>query len=260
MPALLGKLHARHPAIDVRLRLATAGSAGLAHALLSGDLDVAFLSLPERKPAGIEARELATVPLVPVLSAAHPLAQRGEVALADLAGKPFVDFPPGYGNRELVDRAFAAAGVVRRVALEVPDINIGAALVRHGLGTAFLPAFAVARTPGLHVLHVLDVHDTMLRWSNASRHVVDPAAQLGPGGRCATWSTSTSSPCDARTAAWASVTRRWCPGPCVRLTPAATSAAASADAHAAVVPRWRRTPSRPLRGWCRRPCRSSRWR
>lgn len=162
LPALLGQLHARHPAIDVRLRLATAGSAGLAQALLSGDLDVAFLSLPERKPAGIGARELATVPLVLVVSAAHPLAQRGKVALADLAGEPFVDFPPGYGNREVVDRALAAAGVVRRVALEVPDIDMGAALVRHGLGIAFLPAFAVARTPGLHVL---DVHDTMLRWS-----------------------------------------------------------------------------------------------
>ena len=91
LPALLGQLHARHPAIDVRLRLATAGSAGLARALLSGDLDAAFLSLPERKPAGIDARELATVPLVLAANAAHPLAQRGKVALADLAGEPFGD-------------------------------------------------------------------------------------------------------------------------------------------------------------------------
>ncbi|MFE0436459.1 LysR substrate-binding domain-containing protein [Streptomyces nigra] len=129
-----------------------------AHAQVGDD----FLSLPERKPAGIDARELATVPLVLVVNAAHPLAQRGELTLADLAEEPFVDFPPGYGNREVVDRAFAAAGVVRRVALEVPDIDMGAALVRHGLGIAFLPAFAVARTPGLHVL---DVHGTVLRWS-----------------------------------------------------------------------------------------------
>ncbi|MFD4610483.1 LysR substrate-binding domain-containing protein [Streptomyces sp. NPDC058440] len=191
LPGLLGQLHARHPAIDVRLRLATAGSAGPAHALLSGDLDVAFLSLPERKPAGIDARELATVPLVLVMSAAHPLAQRGKVALADLAGEPFVDFPPGYGNREVVDRAFAAAGVVRRVALEASDIDMGAALVLHGLGIAFLPAFAVARTPGLHVL---DVQDTRSAGACIS-------ARRRPGGRC---STSTSSPCDARAAARAS--------------------------------------------------------
>ncbi len=163
LPALLGQLHARHPAIDVRLRLATTGSAGLAHALLSGDLDVAFLSLPEHKPAGIDAQELATVPLVLVVSAAHPLAQRGKVAaLADLAGEPFVDFPPGYGNREVVDRAFAVAGVVRRVALEVPDIDMGAALVQARSGHR-LPARLRRRPhPGLHVL---DVHGTVLRWS-----------------------------------------------------------------------------------------------
>ena len=35
-------------------------------------------------------------------------------------------------------------------------------MVRHGLGISLLPAFAVAGTPGLHVL---DVHGTMLRWS-----------------------------------------------------------------------------------------------
>ncbi|MFF3419848.1 LysR substrate-binding domain-containing protein [Streptomyces sp. NPDC002698] len=49
---------------------------------------MAFLSLPEHKPAGIDAREPATVPLVLVVSAAHPLARRGKVALADLAGSP----------------------------------------------------------------------------------------------------------------------------------------------------------------------------
>ena len=59
-------------------------------------------------------------------------------------------------------RAFAAAGVARRVALEVPDIDMGAALVRHGPGVAVLPAFAVARATGPHVL---DVHGTVPRWS-----------------------------------------------------------------------------------------------
>ena len=179
LPALLGQLHARHPAIDVRLRLATTGSAGLAHALLSGDLDVAFLSLPDRKPAGIDARELTTVPLVLVVSATHPLARQGKVALADLAGEPFVDFPPGYGNREVVDRAFAAAGVVRRVALEVPDIDMGG-----GTGPARsrhrLPA-RVRRCP-----HPRPARPGRRRrrapLEHASRHLVDPAAQLGSAG------------------------------------------------------------------------------
>ncbi|WTT72754.1 hypothetical protein OHU34_06825 [Streptomyces sp. NBC_00080] len=48
------------------------------------------------------------------------------------------------------------------MALEVPDFDRGAALVRHGLAIAFRPAFAVARTSGLHGW---DVHGTVPRWS-----------------------------------------------------------------------------------------------
>jgi DNA-binding transcriptional LysR family regulator len=177
LPRLLGELHARHPGVDVRLRLATTGSAGLAQSLLAGDLDVAFLSLPERRPPGIDARRLATVPLIPVVPADHPLARRDNVTLADLADEPFVDFPPGYGNREVVDHAFAAAGLNRRVALEVPDIAVGASLVRHGLGVAFLPVFAVPRTAELRML---SIRGPALSWSIhlGTSSVRRPAAAL----------------------------------------------------------------------------------
>ncbi|MFF4978169.1 LysR substrate-binding domain-containing protein [Streptomyces sp. NPDC001083] len=129
LPALLGQLHARHPAIDVRLRLATTGSAGVAHALLSGDLDVAFLSLPAHKPAGIGARELATVPLVLAVDADHPLAQRGEVALADLAGEPLV---LSAGLRQPRGRRPGVRGGGRRT-----PCGSGSARHRHGGGTGY---------------------------------------------------------------------------------------------------------------------------
>ncbi|WP_442816949.1 LysR substrate-binding domain-containing protein [Streptomyces sp. NBC_01445] len=41
--------------------------------------------------------------------------------LADLADEQFITLPVGYGNRDLVDRAFAITGIERRVALEVTD-------------------------------------------------------------------------------------------------------------------------------------------
>jgi DNA-binding transcriptional LysR family regulator len=41
------------PGVLVRLRLSSAGSAGLAGEVLSGDLDLALLSLPGRPPAGL---------------------------------------------------------------------------------------------------------------------------------------------------------------------------------------------------------------
>ncbi len=53
----------------------------------------------------------------------------------------FVDGPPGYGNRAVVDNAFAAAGVERTVAVEVADIGTAATYIRNGLGIGILGQF-----------------------------------------------------------------------------------------------------------------------
>lgn len=45
---------------------------------------------------------------------------------------------PGWGNRGVADRAFAAAGLEREVRFEVADFVTAASPVRNGLGVAFL--------------------------------------------------------------------------------------------------------------------------
>lgn len=138
VPTVLAELHARHPDVVVHLRAASAGSAGLADQLRDGDLDVAFLVFTGPPPADLRVRLVASVPLLLVVPAEHPLARRKAVSLADLAGMSFVDGPPGYGNRAVVDNAFAAAGVERTVAVEVADIGTAATCIRKGLGIGFL--------------------------------------------------------------------------------------------------------------------------
>jgi DNA-binding transcriptional LysR family regulator len=154
LPAAIGRLHARHPRVTVRLRQGPAGSAVLADELLGGQLDLAFISLPGRPPAGIELRPLASSPLVAVCRDDHALAGRTHVTLPRLAQETLVDFPPGYGNRMLADRAFAAAGAQRTVAYEVGDFAAAAQLVRHGLGVALLPEFAATRFADLRMLQL----------------------------------------------------------------------------------------------------------
>jgi DNA-binding transcriptional LysR family regulator len=64
------------------------------------------------------------------------------VTLPALAGEAFIDFPPGWGTRAVVDRAFAAAGLERHVSFEVADYATAVGLVRNGLGVAFVPESA----------------------------------------------------------------------------------------------------------------------
>ena len=65
----------------------------------------------------------------------HPVGAQGgrgaKVTLARLAEETFIDFPLGWGNRAVVDRAFAAAGLDRQVLFEVADFAAAAGLIRN---------------------------------------------------------------------------------------------------------------------------------
>jgi DNA-binding transcriptional LysR family regulator len=163
LPALLGRYHALHPDVVLRLHVSQTGSAGHVRGLLAGELDVAFVSVVGHVGAGLAARELATVPMVLLAPADHRLAGRGAVPLHELVDEPFVDSPAGYGNRDVVDRAFAAAGLGRRVALEATDVATMASFVRHGLGLAFVPEFVVRL--GTEGLALLPYGGGTLHWS-----------------------------------------------------------------------------------------------
>jgi DNA-binding transcriptional LysR family regulator len=161
LPALLGRFYAAHPRVLVRLRLSSAGSAGLAEEVLSGNLDLALLSLPGRPPAGLNLTPVSAEPLLLACPPRHALAGRRQATLGELAAEPFIDFTPGWGNRGVADRAFAAAGRRREVRFEVADFVTAASLVRNGLGVAFLPESFAASLPDLPLIRVAG---TQLNW------------------------------------------------------------------------------------------------
>jgi DNA-binding transcriptional LysR family regulator len=145
LPGVLGRFHAGHPRVLVRLRTFPGGPADLTREVLSGALDLALVSVPGEAPAGLWVRQLAQEPLALICPPAHPLASpasAGGVTLQALAGEAFIDFPPGWGTRAVVDRAFAAAGLERHVSFEVADYATAVGLVRNGLGVAFVPESA----------------------------------------------------------------------------------------------------------------------
>jgi DNA-binding transcriptional LysR family regulator len=143
VPGLLGEFHRRHPGVLLRLSAAPSGSQGLVDALAERRLDLAFVSLPGEPPPQLQLTELARTPMVLVLPVGHPLAGRARVPITELADLDFIDSPVGYGNRGVADRAFEAAGVRRRVSIEITDIATATSYVRNGLGIALLPRFAI---------------------------------------------------------------------------------------------------------------------
>jgi DNA-binding transcriptional LysR family regulator len=140
---LMAAFRAEHP--EVELRALQGNSAEMADAVRDGRLDFAILSLPYRRVTGVTLTTIDTEPMLLAVAAGHRLAGRADVELSAIADEDFADGPPPWGTRIAVDRAFAAAGVERRVTLEVNSVDTLAEFVRHGLAVAILPE-SFART------------------------------------------------------------------------------------------------------------------
>ncbi|MCF3120728.1 LysR family transcriptional regulator [Streptomyces arenae] len=186
LPAVLRDYRLRYP--QVRISLRTGSSERLIEQVRDGGLDAAFLGVPPGfRAQGVHDHQLAHGRHVAVVAPGHPLADRAEVDLSDLADEVFVDFADGSAARAQSDEAFAAAGLRREVAFEVSGVELMARMVRTGLGIALLPgAFA----DGLHEVRTVPVAGGPVRVERLiwSRFTPSPAASaflalLGVGAR-----------------------------------------------------------------------------
>jgi DNA-binding transcriptional LysR family regulator len=135
---LLGRFHRQHPEVEIGVRPSAGGSRALVEELRHGAIDIAFVSLME-DPIGVVSTPLGVEELHLVGTAELLPPRRAKVQLSELTEATFVDFPGGWGVRAAVDHAFAAAGLSRRVTIEVADVNTCLRLIGAGLGVAVLP-------------------------------------------------------------------------------------------------------------------------
>ena len=137
---VLGEFHRAHPFVRLRLHLSQSGASAYLAGLIDGSLDLALASVPNRFPPQLEMRLLFEEPMVFVCRDDHAMASEKLVSLIELADEDLVSFPPEWGLRSLMDNAFLAAGVQSRTLHEIPaGFAAVSELVRHGLGTTFMP-------------------------------------------------------------------------------------------------------------------------
>jgi DNA-binding transcriptional LysR family regulator len=149
LAAALERFRRVNPRVTLRLRQSGTGSAGHLAAIADGRMDLALVSIQSSPSPLVALRELTREPMVFLCESTHPLAHRDHVGLSELDGEDLVQFPVGWGVRQRLDAALAAAGVNPVSAYEVADYAIAAELVRHRLATAILPVSAANRFPDL---------------------------------------------------------------------------------------------------------------
>lgn len=169
LPAQLVRFREAYPRIEVRL--AAANTETVARAVLEGSADLGFVEGAVKIPA-LASVEVGADRLVLVVGAAHPLARRKRVGLAELAGAAWVVREAGSGTRSEVEAALTAMKLpvhAREIALELPSNEAVRAAIEAGAGVAGLSDLVAA--PGLEAgtLRRLDV-DMPARPFLALRH------------------------------------------------------------------------------------------
>jgi DNA-binding transcriptional LysR family regulator len=137
LPPIIREFHRQHPGI--RLELIESPTSAQLAALRDGDISCGFFH-PDAPTPGVKTIVLLRENNGVLLPSTHPLVQRPNLRLRDLADTPFVLFPrthnPGFYDRILA--SFSSAGVAPRIAEEVWPRANGVGLVRAGLGATFM--------------------------------------------------------------------------------------------------------------------------
>jgi DNA-binding transcriptional LysR family regulator len=147
MPLAIATFRERHP--DVTLTLAEGEPEDIAPRLRAGEFDLALLfgfpGVKERPTAGVRTVSLFDDPMHVALPAAHPLAAKEELTLADLRDEDWVQTSASSPCARHVVRSCLAAGFEPNVTFESDDYETVQGLVAAGVGVALIPRLALRR-------------------------------------------------------------------------------------------------------------------
>jgi DNA-binding transcriptional LysR family regulator len=153
LAGLLAEFHRDHPGVEITL--AEANSDELIASLRDGRLDAAIISLGANPPLDLEHLVVTDEAIAAAVAVDHELAQRSQIPLELLRGRPLISLPPGTGIRSHLDAACAKAGFVPRIAFEASDPLVLAQLAARGLGVAILPDSLARSREQLHPLTII---------------------------------------------------------------------------------------------------------
>ena len=189
LPYLIADFHRRYP--DVTLHTADGNTTEIVGAL--GSVDIAMIEGPVGAdlPPDTAVHAWREDEIVAIMPRTHPLAQAvsaggsgiesgsgingGRAELAAFGPHPLVLREAGSGVRQIVERAFARAGVPMRVALEIAGVEGVKEAVRAGMGIGFVSAMSMRHEDGALCLFSLSPEPLTRRLSILVPHASAPS-------------------------------------------------------------------------------------
>jgi DNA-binding transcriptional LysR family regulator len=135
LPHLAHRFLDSHPGVTLDLQVFPSDT--VAHRVATQRVDVGF-AVQWRTDPTIVAEVLAAAPLMAVLPRDFPLPVDGVVRPQTLEGAPFISLELGLQTRFLIDQAFFAARISRRLMVETSLSHVACDLVAAGAGVSLV--------------------------------------------------------------------------------------------------------------------------
>jgi LysR family transcriptional regulator, transcriptional activator of the cysJI operon len=163
LPSLLGTFKAKHP--DVNLRLKVSNTEGIVSMVENNVIDLGVVEAPvANKNLLVEVCQEDE--LVLVVPADHPLAQREAVSATELVGYPFICREEGSGTREVVTEYLNAQGIDRTDLNECLELGSSESIkgaVEAGMGVSILSRATLGKELELGMLAAVPLSPPLTR-------------------------------------------------------------------------------------------------
>jgi DNA-binding transcriptional LysR family regulator len=150
---------------DVTLELRRIMATGWMDMLMQGDLDLCVIRpvYPVQLPASLRYVTVQQDELMLLLNRGHPLRKKRAIALADVAGEPFILHPARNlaAVHTQVMKLWTAAGLVPQVSQEIIDTPTIMGLVAAGMGLSILPSIQKVIRVDDVIWRPLDAHPAL---------------------------------------------------------------------------------------------------
>lgn len=141
IPSVVAEFKKLYPNVTFRFRQGTYPT--LIRDVLSGEVDLAFISPFPENHDQVAGNVVLTEELVAILPSNHPLAEEQSIKLSQLKEEKFILFSKGYSLRPIVWQACQEAGFTPRIAFEGEETDTIRGLVAAGMGVSLLPEMAL---------------------------------------------------------------------------------------------------------------------
>lgn len=140
VPRLIRTFRSRYPGVGVSL--VEQSTLELMQRVHHGSVDLAFVRAPTADMPGVCVETLLSEPMLAVIPATHPLANRPSIDLCELADEMFIFYPRkvGVGLYNAVVQACETAGFTPAEGIEAPQLTSVVTFVAAGMGVSVIPA------------------------------------------------------------------------------------------------------------------------